>query len=109
MATAVELGLNIVWIINVNAQLGMIHYEMRGSGLVKSATFGVYDYVGFARSLGAQAELCDDPERLALLISEGLGRSGPTVIQVNVDPEAMPPMGMKKEGSAKWKAHIEQL
>lgn len=109
MATAVELGLNIVWIINVNAQLGMIHYEMRGSGLVKSASFGVYDYVGFARSLGAQAELCDDPEMLTVLINDGLARSGPTVIQVNVDPEAMPPMGMKKEGSARWKAHIEQL
>jgi acetolactate synthase-1/2/3 large subunit len=109
VATAADLGLNIVWVINVNAQLGMIHYEMRASSHVESATLGVYDYVGFARSLGARAERCDDPDRLPRLIEEGLARTGPTVLQVNVDPQVTPPMGMKKEGSAKWKAHIEQI
>lgn len=108
VATAADLGLNIVWIINVNAQLGMIHYELRTSGLVESATLGEYDYVGFARSLGVRAERCDDSRTLLRLIKEGLAATGPTVIQVSVDPQITPPMGMKKEGSAKWKAYLEK-
>lgn len=108
VATAADLGLSIVWIINVNAQLGMIHYESRASRLVQSATLGTYDYVGLARSLGARAQRCDDPRLLPRLIRDGLAAIGPTVIQVDVDPQITPPMGMKKEGSAKWKAHLEQ-
>ena len=109
VATAVDLGLPIVWVINVNAQLGMIHYELRASGLVGSTTLRSYDFSGFARSLGANGVRCDNPDNLAALIAAGLRDRRPTVIQVDVDPLVTPPMGMKKEGSAQWKAYVEQI
>lgn len=109
VATAVDLGLPIVWVINVNAQLGMIHYELRTSGLVGSTILGSYDFAGFAKSLGANGVRCDNPANLAALIAAGLRDRRPTVIQVNVDPLVTPPMGMKKEGSARWKAYVERI
>jgi acetolactate synthase-1/2/3 large subunit len=109
LATAVDLDLCIVWVINANSQLGMIHYELRDSGAVESATLGNYDFAAFARSLGARGIMCDDSAALPRLIVEGLCSRGPTVIQVNVDPDLTPPMGRKKEGSARWKAYVESL
>lgn len=109
LASAVELGLAIVWVVNVNSQLGMIHYELRASGTTGSATFGTYDFAAFARSLGANGVVCEDSDSLPSLIALGLGSDRPTVIQVDVDPFVIPPMGMKKEGSARWKAYVESL
>lgn len=109
IATAADLNLPIVWIINANEQLGMIHYELRSSGLTKSATLKNYDLVGFARSLGAHAMNCDNLSNLPSLIMRGLQGSMPTVIQVNVDPSMVPPMGQKKQGSARWKQYLETL
>ena len=109
IATAADLNLPIVWVINANEQLGMIHYELRSSGLTKSATLKNYDLVCFARSLGAHAMNCDNLSNLPNLIMRGLQGSMPTVIQVNVDPSMVPPMGQKKQGSARWKQYLETL
>ncbi|MEK9134502.1 MAG: hypothetical protein AAB333_06540, partial [Pseudomonadota bacterium] len=59
--------------------------------------------------LGANGVRCDNPANLAALIAAGLRDRRPTVIQVNVDPLVTPPMGMKKEGSARWKAYVERI
>lgn len=109
LATAVDLGLCVVWVINTNAQLGMIHYELRDSGAVASATLGSYDFAAFAESLGARGVVCQDAGELSGLITEGLRSGTPTVIQVDVDPRLTPPMGRKKDGSARWKAYVESL
>lgn len=109
IATAADLSLPIVWVINANEQLGMIHYELRSSGLTRSATLKNYDLLGLARSLGANAVNCDNPARLDALIRQGLRGVGPTVIQVNVDPGMVPPMGQKKQGAARWKQYVENL
>lgn len=109
VATAVALSLPIVWIVNVNAQLGMIHYELRASNTTGCASLGTYDFAGLARSLGAIGIVCNDPNELPTQIRVGLRADRPTVIQVDVDPSLIPPMGMKKEGSARWKAYMESL
>ncbi len=109
IATAADLSLPIVWVINANEQLGMIHYELRSSGLTRSATLKNHDLLGLARSLEANAVNCDNPERLDVLIRQGLRGVGPTVIQVNVDPGMVPPMGQKKQGTARWKQYVENL
>ena len=106
VATAVSLKLPIVWIVNVNAQLGMIHYELRGSKSTASATIGRYDFVAYARSLGARGVHCRDAEQLPCQISEGFGKNVPTVIQVDTDPRPVPPMGNKKAGGARWREYI---
>lgn len=109
IATAADLKLPIVWVINSNQQLGMIHYELRATGLTKSATLRNYDLLGLARSLGARATNCSDFSKLAHLINEGLNGTNPMVIEVCVDPDIMPPMGRKKQGSARWKNYVQTL
>lgn len=106
ISTAVALKQPIVWVVNVNAQLGMIHYELRGPNKTKSATLRRHDFVGFALSLGAHGVCCRDSSKLADLIAQGLKKNLPTVIQVDTDPLPVPPMGNKKVGGARWREHI---
>lgn len=109
IATAAELGLPIVWIVNANGQLGMIHYEQRASGLTRSSELPLLDYAKIAEGLGAQGIRCDDTSVLPLHIARGLRSDRPTVIQVNVDPAPVPPLGRKKAGSARWKEHVAAI
>lgn len=109
IATAVDLKLPIVWVVNANHQLGMIHYELRATGQTKSATFRKHDIAGFARALGAYGIHHKPGQNLSQLIKESLHLDGPTVIQVDVDPKATPPMGLKKEGSRQWQEYISNL
>ncbi len=109
IATAADLKLPIVWIVNANQQLGMIHYELRSGTETRSATLENYDLAGFARSLGAYGIRYRPGQDLAAIIQEGLRLDGPTVIQVDVDPMLTPPMGMKKEGSRQWQEYINTL
>lgn len=106
VATAVALKLPIVWVVNANAQLGMIHYELREPNKTKSATLRRHDFVGFALALGAHGVSCRDSSELADLISQGLKKNLPTVIQVDTDPLPVPPMGNKKAGGARWREHV---
>jgi len=109
IATAVDLKLPIVWVVNTNHQLGMIHYELRATGQTRSATFRKHDIAGFARALGAFGIHHKPAQNLSNLIKESLHLDGPTVIQVDVDPKATPPMGLKKEGSRQWQEYISNL
>lgn len=106
VATAASLGLTIVWIVNVNTQLGMIHYELRDSQKTASATLGQHDFAECAKSLGARGVYCNDAKQLTCLIEEGLSQYGPTVIHVDVDPTPVPPMGNKKAGGRSWREYI---
>lgn len=108
VATAADLGLSIVWVVNSNRQLGMIHYEQRASGLVASSEFGRCDFATIARGLGAHGVVCSDEATLAREIAAGFSRSGPTVIQVDVDPDPGPPLGQKKAGAARWQAYCDR-
>lgn len=109
VATAANLKLPIVWVVNANWQLGMIHYELRSSFLTKSATLGSYDIAGLATSLGANGIHYQPRDDLAELIRNALKQNGPTVIQVDVDPHLPPPLGMKKEGSRRWQEYVKNL
>jgi acetolactate synthase-1/2/3 large subunit len=109
IATAAEWRLPIVWVVNANAQLGMIHYEQRASGLTASSEFARCDLVKVAIGLGAHALVCRDAIELTGAICEGFTRTGPTVIQVDVDPTPTPPMGQKKAGGARWQEYIDSI
>jgi len=106
IATAVGLNLPIVWVVNVNAQLGMIHYELRESKKTASATMLHHDFAGFAKALGAHGVTCSNATELPDLIAEGLKKSAPTVIHVEADVMPTPPVGNKRAGGARWKEYV---
>lgn len=109
VATAVQQRLALVWVVNVNQQLGMIHYEQRTSGWTDSSELGRCDIAQIALGLGARGVICRDVATLVSAIAEGFTGAGPTVIQVDVDPEPMPPIGQKKTGSARWLEYIDRI
>lgn len=109
VATAVQHQLALVWVVNVNQQLGMIHYEQRASGLTAASELGRCDIAQIALGLGARGVICRDFTTLVSAIVEGFTRVGPTVIQVDVDPEPVPPIGQKKAGSARWLEYIDSI
>lgn len=109
VSTAADLDLPIVWIINANRQLGMIHYELRATGKTDSATLGAYDLAGLADSLGAHGIRHHAGGDLTQTIREALRQRKPTVIQVDITPTPTPPMGLKKEGGRKWSDYINNL
>jgi acetolactate synthase-1/2/3 large subunit len=109
VSTAVDLGLPIVWIVNANRQLGMIHFELRATGKTASATLGGYDLAAFAAALGARGVRHHPGDDLAQAVRDALMRKQPTVIQVDITPIPIPPMGLKKEGGRKWSTYINNL
>lgn len=109
VATAVQQRLALVWVVNVNQQLGMIHYEQRTSGWTASSELGRCDIAQIALGLGARGVICRDAAALVSAIAEGFTAAEPTVIQVDVEPEPVPPMGQKKAGSTQWLEYIDRI
>ncbi len=109
VSTAADLGLPIVWIVNANRQLGMIHYELRAAGKTDAATLGAYDLAAYATALGARGIRHRRGDDLAQTIRDGLTQEKPTVIQVDITPAPVPPMGLKKEGGRKWSAYVNSI
>ncbi|MHB1951783.1 MAG: thiamine pyrophosphate-binding protein [Acidiferrobacteraceae bacterium] len=109
VATAVQHHLAVVWIVNVNGQLGMTHYEQRPSGLTAASELGRCDIAQIALGLGARGLICRDFATLVAAVAGGFAHAGPTVIQVDVDPEPVPPIGGKKAGSTRWHEYIDRI
>ncbi|MEE6272655.1 pyruvate dehydrogenase [Georgenia sp. MJ206] len=78
-----------------NGSLGMIDLEMIVEGLPPYATdTAAVDYRNVALALGIPAVRVEDPKDLRKAFTDGLARSGPALIEVMTDPNALsiPPM-----------------
>ena len=95
LSTAVQLALPVVFIVLNDSGYGMVKHGQRMSGAAAVAfQFPETDYACIARGFGAQGIRIDSAEQLAELNFNGLFHSTlPTVIDVRIDPEAIPPIG----------------
>lgn len=109
VATAAREGLQVIWVVNVNEQLGMIHYELRHSGRIRAATLGGVDVAAVGEALGAKGEWCTTAQQLVEALRRAVRRRGPTVIAASVDPDPVPPMGRKREGSERWAKAVAEM
>lgn len=94
IATAVDEKLPLLFIVFNNKQLDMGDKGMKQwFGTSIGATYSVgLDVCTFARSLGATAYYCDDDISFrSALKASILQKDGPTVIEVMVDPNEIPP------------------
>jgi acetolactate synthase I/II/III large subunit len=91
LATAVQYGLNIVTVISNNGTYGTIrmHQEREYPGRVIATTLVNPDFAAYARSFGAEGVTVESTADFAAAFAKALQSSGPTVIELKTDPEAI--------------------
>ncbi|MDE3088021.1 MAG: thiamine pyrophosphate-binding protein [Chloroflexota bacterium] len=96
ITVAVEHQLPVVYIILNDGGYGMVNHRHRQiSKRPLQFTFYRADFALLAQALGAQGYTIHSIEEFRSLdFADICRRPGPTIIDVHIDPEAVPPMGM---------------
>ncbi|HYC41395.1 MAG TPA: thiamine pyrophosphate-binding protein [Noviherbaspirillum sp.] len=97
ISVAVAEQQTIVFVVLNDRALGMVKHGQR---LAKAEQIGCdlppTDFAALGRALGAQAFTIQSPEDMAKLDIEAIcARKGPTVLDVLIDPEEVPPMNVR--------------
>ncbi|RZI43459.1 thiamine pyrophosphate-binding protein [Herbaspirillum sp. HC18] len=97
ISVAVAERLTVIYVVLNDAALGMVKHGQRLAGAEQIAyELPRTDFAALARALGAQAFTVRDPEEFnALDISAICDRKGPTLIDVHIDGEEVPPMNLR--------------
>ncbi len=93
LATAVQYSLPIVTIIANNGTYGTIrmHQEREYPNRVIGTTLVNPDFAAYARSFGAEGVVVEATKDFAHVFGAALSRTGPTLIELKIDPEAISP------------------
>lgn len=97
LSVAVAERLSIIFVVLNDRSLGMVKHGQR---LAKAESIGCElpptDFAALARALGANGVTLRSPEEFADLDVEALcSRNGPTLLDVLIDPEEVPPMNVR--------------
>ncbi|MET0593245.1 MAG: thiamine pyrophosphate-dependent enzyme, partial [Polyangiaceae bacterium] len=93
ISTAVRYRARATWIILNDSQYGMIEQGMSAHGLTPLETqFPKTDFVGMARSLGANGITVENEAELCDALQLGLDAHGPFVIDVQIDNREKAPI-----------------
>ena len=100
VATAMEAGLNVIWLVMDNAAFGTIagleqqHYGW-SFGCVFECDGRPYrvDFAAMARACGARGVMIESPDQLGPALKEALGSRLPSVIQVPMENAPTPTPG----------------
>jgi acetolactate synthase-1/2/3 large subunit len=104
VATAVQYGLPVVWVVLNDARLNMVYQGSRGryGAAVPNTELSPVDCARVAEGLGAQGFRVDDPAQLAAVLAAALACGGPAVVDVAIDPELAPPMAGRFEALRRY-------
>ncbi|MCO5996355.1 pyruvate dehydrogenase [Actinoallomurus rhizosphaericola] len=90
LLTLVEYDLPVTVVLFDNSSLGMVDLEMMVGGFPPYATtYPHTDYAAIARAAGAHAVRVEDPRDVRDALREGLAHSGPSLVDVVTDPNAL--------------------
>jgi acetolactate synthase-1/2/3 large subunit len=101
VATAVEYGLGVIWVVMNNFSFGVIYGMQQkhfgrtlGTEFVRERTRETYnpDFAKMGESYGAHGRRIDDPEELGPVLSEAIRRDEPTVLDVIMDKSVRVPV-----------------
>ena len=93
LATAVQYRLSVVIVVVTNGMFGTIrmHQERQFSGRVIGTKLVNPDFCALAQAYGAHAERVEETAAFLPALRRGLEISGPALIELIVDPEAITP------------------
>ncbi|MCB0063657.1 MAG: thiamine pyrophosphate-binding protein [Caldilineaceae bacterium] len=93
---AVEKGLPVIYVILNDGSYGMVKHRHRQVAPQPLAfDFARVNFAQMAEAMGGAGYAIHTPQDLQSLDFAAIcGRSGPTILDVYIDPEAVPPLGM---------------
>lgn len=95
VATAVNYDIPVIWVVMNNARLGMVYHGRKLASIPEGleSQFKPVDCAAVARALGAQGYTIRNPGEISKQFMNEIISSGkPTVLDVVVDPETVPPI-----------------
>jgi acetolactate synthase-1/2/3 large subunit len=94
IATAVSHNIPVIWIVQNNAKLGLVHDIQRFSlgDKTVSTRFKPVNFATVAEGLGAAGYRIERPGELTEILPEAIERAVPTVIDVRIDATEVPPI-----------------
>ena len=97
ITVAVAEKLTVIFVVLNDAALGMVKHGQRLAGAEQIGfELPAVDFCAMAKAMGADAYTIRSPQDLlALDIKTICTRTGPTLLNVHIDPEEVPPMGVR--------------
>lgn len=99
ISVAVAEGLTVIFVILNDQALGMVKHGQRLAGAEQIAyQLPATDFAAIARAMGADGYTVHSPEELAALdIAAICRKKGPSLIDVHIDGEEVPPMNLRMQ------------
>ena len=99
ITVAVQEGLPVIFVVLNDSALGMVKHGQRLGGAEPIAfELPQVDFCAYAKAMGADGHIIHSPKDLLHLDVDDLcNRPGPTLLDVRVDPEEVPPMGLRMQ------------
>ncbi|MDO8989897.1 MAG: thiamine pyrophosphate-binding protein [Sideroxyarcus sp.] len=97
ISVAVAEKLSVIFVVLNDQSLGMVKHGQRLAGAEQiGCTMPPTDFAALARALGAVGLTIRSPEDMSMLdIADMCAHKGPTLLDVLIDPEEVPPMGVR--------------
>lgn len=94
LTVAVQHRLPVIFVVMNDQALGMVKHGQRlGGGEAIGFELPPVDFAGVARAMGAQAHTIREPDDFASLDIDAIcNASQPTLLDVYIDPEEVPPI-----------------
>lgn len=99
ISVAVAEGLTVIFVVLNDQALGMVKHGQRLAGAERIGfQLPATDFAAMARALGADGYTVHSPADMATLdIAAMCGKKGPSLIDVHIDCEEVPPMNLRIE------------
>ncbi len=111
VATAVNYNIPVVWVVQNNAKLGLVH-ELQKFSLGKNTvatTFKEVNLAKVAEGLGAVGYRIEKPNELKELLPKAIASGKPTVIDCLIDPDEVPPLTPFVEGLKNFSDRLDMM
>jgi acetolactate synthase I/II/III large subunit len=98
--TAVENQVPVIWVVMNNGGHGMVMHgeRLQFKGKFQTGKFRrPLNIAQLASGMGAQTAIIDRPGQFGQAFADALASREPTVLDVRIDPNAMPPLAMRIE------------
>jgi len=95
VATAVNHNIPVIWVVMNNSMLGMVYHARKLATIPEGikSTFKPVDFVKLAEGLGARGIRITKPGEIHReMMDEIIASRVPTVLDVIIDPDEVPPI-----------------
>ncbi|MEW6368918.1 MAG: thiamine pyrophosphate-binding protein [Acidobacteriota bacterium] len=108
IATAVEYGIPVVWVIHNNGKLGMA-YDIQKMVNIEpvASSFKPVDFAKIAEAFGAVGYRATRPNELKEMLPKAIAAKRPAVIDCVIDRDEVPPLSSYVEGSKNYVKRLD--